>query len=201
MPRSSTLDLGGFGAGRRQQCTVPHQRPQPRRHRVHRDREGAGGGHALRDSSLQRRRADHDQAGRGGQAPLESLLRGRVGQRRQQLSRSTSSGATTPRTGPDFRRLLHYPGRARRGLHPDLRRAVSHRSTTPPPGPYKAGLRQQYGANVSGGTEQLPPTTSPASTRTRSAPFRLPTVRGGLGPGRHGRRARDTRSGPTRWSG
>ena len=66
----STLDIGGFGAGDRSR-PVPDQRSQPRRHRVHRDREGAGRGDALRHPGLERRGPDHHQAGPGGQAQVE----------------------------------------------------------------------------------------------------------------------------------
>ena len=49
-PRS-TLDIGGFGRASGA-APVADQRPQSRRHRVHRDREGPGGRHAVRHPGL-----------------------------------------------------------------------------------------------------------------------------------------------------
>ena len=81
---------------------VTHQRPQSRGHRVHRDREGTGGRDPLRDPGLQRCRADHHQAGpcRAGRAgtftprPAPSTTRTPI--------RSTSTAAiSTQATGID----------------------------------------------------------------------------------------------------
>ncbi len=63
---SQSLDIGGFGVGPGA-APVPDQRPQPRRHRVDRDREGSGRRHPVRHPGLQRGGPDHHQArGRAG---------------------------------------------------------------------------------------------------------------------------------------
>ena len=100
-----------------QPVAVTHQRPQSGRHRQHRDREGAGGGHALRHSGVERRRADHDQAWQPRSRAVEPVQRAGRGDRPQHLSAQLQR---TRLQQPGLRRLLHSAVRAGRGLHPDL---------------------------------------------------------------------------------
>ena len=66
------------------------------------------------------------------------------------------------------------------------------------PVPYKAGLRQQYGASVSGGSEQVTYYVS-GEYENEVGPFRLPQAEYDSVPGARGERAGQPASGPMRW--
>ena len=154
----------------------------------HRDREGPGGGHALRHPGVERRRPDHHQARhaparRGGTSSPRS---GAV--TTTTPTRSTIYGRdTTAATGPDFDGFCTIQSELDGRLHPDLGAEYSPLNNTATR-PLKAGLRQQYGANVSGGSDQV---TYFVSRRLRERGRRLPAAadRGGLGPRRARHRA------------
>ena len=99
---------------------LAHQRPQPRRHRQHRDREGPGGRDAVRHPGLERRRPHHHQARLAGPAALEPVQRSGRGERQQHLSAELQRPGRQQPRARRLRRLLHPPVRARRGVHPDL---------------------------------------------------------------------------------
>ena len=178
--RSTSAGSGGRGRG-----AVAHQRPQPRRHRVHRDREGAGGGDALRHPGLQRGRPDHDQARARGQAALESVRRDRARFATRTPIRSTSSARRRQRD-PDLDGFCIVQFE----LDGDCTQtSVEQFSPLEDPrrGPFKTGLRQQYGANVSGGTEQITYYLS-GDYENEEGVYRLPqfeedSIRGALGDG------------------
>ncbi len=146
--------------------------------------------------------------GTAGPPQWNSFQRARRGRPTTTLTHSTTTVATPPRDRHRrrVRRLLHHPERAGRPLHPDLAADATSRSTTPSTRPYKAGLRQRYGANVSGGSDQVTYFVSGAY-ENEIGPFRLPADRGGFGPRRPRHRprqpapartrSRSTASGPT----
>ena len=155
----------------REPAPVTHQRPQSRRHRVHRDREGAGGRDAVRHPGLQRCRPDHDQArsrrhGRAGTSTARW-----VGVRRQYLSASTSTAAIPPKpTGIDdgcdgFCTIqCELDGACTQtSVEP-----VLTRSTTRPPARSRPACASST-APTSRAAPSRSPTTSRATTRTRTA--------------------------------
>ncbi len=102
------------------QRPLPAQRPESRRHRVDRDREGPGRRHPLRHSGLERRGANHHQEGPSGR-PKWNFFAEAAGSATTILIRSTSSGATTTAaTGVDYDYFCLLQYRAGRALHPDL---------------------------------------------------------------------------------
>ncbi len=163
---------------------VAHQRHRPRRHRVHRDREGPRRRDAVRHPGLQRGRPDHDQARdaparrAGTSSPRPGAVSDDNTYPLNYYGRdTTANGHRRPSTAsaPSSSQL---DGR----LHPDLGLQTYQPLNNPATRPYKAGLRQQYGANVSGGTDQITYFVSgdvrerggsvsgcPSSRRTRSA--------------------------------
>ena len=165
----------------------------------HRDREGAGRGHALRHPGLERGGPDHHQArhARARRAGTSSARWARCSDNNT-YPLNYNGRDTTAATDPDFDGFCILQVELDGALHPDVGADEYSPLKNKATRPLKTGLRQQYGANVSGGSDQVTYFLSAQLRergRGRSAcrKFEEDSIRE---PARH--RCPTTRSGPTR---
>ena len=194
--------IGGFGAGRPSDRSLPDQRSQSRR--------TSSPSRSSRDPPPPPSTGSRPPTGWCGSPPsgasparpggISTPSSGRCSDHNTLSGQFLRPGYHTRRPASGLGRLLHHSERAGRPLHPDLGGPVPATERARHRARYKAGLRQQYGVNVSGGNEtatyylsgdyenedrRLPAAASSKRTRFGTPAATCPT----------------TRSGPTPWSG
>jgi hypothetical protein len=175
-----------WGAGRK-----PPERHQPRRHRVHRDREGAGGRHALRRRRLGGRDPDPDEAGPAGRpSPRPSATsRGHPAELDPRRTSACAPPLTWPIPGGSSASAGGGDHRLRQPAHAVRRLPGGDRRNWP--GRDGAGARTTGTSSPSAPTRRRGPSPTTTTTGTRPRELRLhppggPPVRGvhGARPGR-----------------
>ena len=175
---------------------VTHQRPQSGRHRQHRDREGAGGGHALRHSGVERRRADHDQARQPRSRRGGTCSASWAGSPTTTPTRSTTTDATpTIRTST----ASAFCSSSWTATAPRPRWTCTRRSRTRPPVRSRPGFASSTGSTCRAAATSVP-TTSRRATRARTGCSGCPSSRR-IRSATCSARCPRPRSAPTRWSG